>query len=56
MNWAATERRCKHDVARRMDAAYLAMLVADHRLDEDEAIEVARDLTGPLVRRAYKLG
>jgi len=45
----------RHDVARRMDAAYLATLVADHRLDEDEAIEVARDLTGPLVRRAYKL-
>lgn len=46
----------RHDVARRMDAAYLAMLVADHRLEEDEAIDVARDLTGPLVRRAYKLG
>jgi glucuronate isomerase len=45
----------RHDVARRMDAAYLAMLVADHRLEEDEAIGVARDLTGPLVRRAYKL-
>jgi glucuronate isomerase len=46
----------RHDVVRRMDAAYLATLVADHRLDEDEALEVARDLTGPLVRRAYKLG
>ena len=46
----------RHDVARRMDAAYLATLVADHRLEEDEAIEVARELTGPLVRRAYKLG
>jgi glucuronate isomerase len=45
----------RHDVARRTDAAYLATLVADHRLDEDEAMEVARDLTGPLVRRAYKL-
>jgi glucuronate isomerase len=45
----------RHDVARRTDAAYLATLVADHRLDEDEALEVARDLTGPLVRRAYKL-
>jgi len=45
----------RHDVARRMDAAYLATLVADHRLDEDEAMEVARDLAGPLVRRAYKL-
>jgi glucuronate isomerase len=45
----------RHDVARRMDAAYLATLVADHRLEEDEAVEVARDLTGLLVRRAYKL-
>jgi glucuronate isomerase len=45
----------RHDVARRVDAAYLATLVADHRLEEDEALEVARDLTGPLVRRAYKL-
>jgi glucuronate isomerase len=45
----------RHDVARRVDAAYLASLVADHRLEEDEALEVARDLTGPLVRRAYKL-
>ena len=45
----------RHDVARRTDAAYLATLVADHQLDEDEALEVARDLTGPLVRRAYKL-
>jgi glucuronate isomerase len=45
----------RHDVARRTDAAYLATLVADHRLDEDEAMDVARDLTGPLVRHAYKL-
>jgi glucuronate isomerase len=45
----------RHDVARRTDAAYLATLVADHRLDEDEALEVARELSGPLVRRAYKL-
>jgi glucuronate isomerase len=45
----------RHDVARRTDAAYLATLVADHRLEEDEALQVARDLTGPLVRRAYKL-
>jgi glucuronate isomerase len=45
----------RHDLARRTDAAYLATLVADHRLEEDEALEVARDLTGPLVRRAYKL-
>ncbi len=45
----------RHDVARRMDASYLATLVADHRLEEEEAVEVALELTGPLVRRAYKL-
>jgi glucuronate isomerase len=45
----------RHDVARRMDCAYLAKLVAEHRLDEDEAFEVARDLAYNLVRKAYKL-
>jgi glucuronate isomerase len=45
----------RHDVARRMDCAYLAKLIAEHRLEEDEAAEVARDLTYNLVRRAYKL-
>ena len=44
----------RHDVARRVDCAYLAKLVAEHRLDEDEAFGVARDLTYELVRRAYK--
>jgi len=45
----------RHDVARRVDCAYLAELVADHRLDEDEAREVAVDLTYNLVKKAYKL-
>jgi len=45
----------RHDVARRIDCAYLAELVADHRLDEDEAHDVAQDLTSGLVRRAYRL-
>jgi len=45
----------RHDVARRMDAAYLARLVAEHRLDEDEAFELAQELAYRLVRRAYKL-
>ncbi|HEY2860564.1 MAG TPA: glucuronate isomerase [Terracidiphilus sp.] len=45
----------RHDVARRMDAGFLAKLVAEHRLDEDEAAEVAQDLTVGLVRKAYKL-
>jgi len=45
----------RHDVARRMDCVWLARLVAEHRLDEDEAVEVARDLTYHLVRKAYRL-
>ncbi|MDR3739999.1 MAG: glucuronate isomerase [Terracidiphilus sp.] len=45
----------RHDVARRMDASFLARLVAEHRIDEDEAGELAQELTVGLVRRAYKL-
>jgi glucuronate isomerase len=45
----------RHDVARRMDCAFLAQLVAEHRIEEDEAHEVARALAYDLVREAYKL-
>ena len=45
----------RHDVARRVDCAFLGRLVAEGRLDEDEAFEVAKDLTVNLVRKAYKL-
>lgn len=45
----------RHDVARRMDAGFLAKLVAEHRLDEDEAEELAEELTVGLVRKAYRL-
>jgi glucuronate isomerase len=45
----------RHDVARRMDAGFLAKLVAEHRLDEDGAVELAQELTVGLVRKAYKL-
>ena len=45
----------RHDMARRVDCAYLATLVAEHRLDEDEAQEVARDLAYNLAKKAYKL-
>jgi glucuronate isomerase len=31
----------RHDLARRVDAGFLARLVAEHRLDEDEAVETA---------------
>ena len=45
----------RHDVARRMDCAFLAKLVAEHRLEEDEAHEVARALAYDLVKQAYRL-
>ncbi|CTP91036.1 Uronate isomerase [Xanthomonas translucens pv. phlei] len=45
----------RHDVARRVDCAFLAKLVAEHRLDEDEAAEVALDLAYRLPKQAYRL-
>jgi glucuronate isomerase len=45
----------RHDVARRVDCAFLARLVAEGRLEEDEAFELAQELTVGLVRRAYRL-
>jgi len=45
----------RHDVARRVDCAYLARLVAEHQLEEDEAAEVAADLAHHLAKRAYRL-
>ena len=45
----------RHAVARRVACAFLGRLVAEHRLDEDEAFEVVKDLTVGLVRKAYKL-
>ncbi len=45
----------RHDVARRVDCAFLARLVAEHRLAEWEAAELAQELTSGLVRRAYRL-
>jgi len=45
----------RHDVARRMDCVWLAQLVAEHRMDEDEAHELARALAYDLAKAAYKL-
>ncbi len=45
----------RHDMARRVDCSFLAKLVAEHRLEEDEALEIARDLTYNLVKKAYRL-
>jgi glucuronate isomerase len=45
----------RHDVARRVDCAFLGKLVSEHRLDEDEAFDVAHALTYGLVKQAYRL-
>ena len=45
----------RHDVARRVDCAFLARLVAEHRLGEEDAHQVAHDLSYGLVKQAYKL-
>ena len=45
----------RHDVARRVDATFLARLVTRHVLDEAAAHEVAVDLTYNLVKKAYRL-
>jgi glucuronate isomerase len=45
----------RHDVARRIDCSFLARLVAEHRIDEDEAYEIAADLAYGLARKAYRL-
>jgi glucuronate isomerase len=43
----------RHDVARRVNAGYLAGLVAEHRLEEEEAAAIAEDLAADLARRAF---
>ena len=46
----------RHDVARRVDATFLAQLVTRHILDEADAHEVVVDLSARLVRKVYRLG
>lgn len=45
----------RHDMARRIDCGFLAKLVAEHRLPEDEAIETARDLAYHLPKSTFKV-
>ena len=45
----------RHDVARRVDCAFLAELVATHQIDEDEAREWAHALAYGLAKAAYRL-
>ncbi|HEX6682321.1 MAG TPA: glucuronate isomerase [Candidatus Limnocylindrales bacterium] len=45
----------RHDVARRVDAGFLARLVAEHRLCLDEALETMADLAYHLPKKVFKL-
>jgi glucuronate isomerase len=45
----------RHDMARRLDAGYLAGLVAAHRLDEDEALDTLTGLVRAQPRKVFKL-
>ena len=45
----------RHDVARRIDCRFLATLVLEHKIGEDEAFELAPELAYGLAKRAYKL-
>jgi glucuronate isomerase len=45
----------RHDVARRIDCGFLAELVAEHRIEEWEAFDLAHELSYGLAKRAYRL-
>lgn len=45
----------RHDLARRIDADYLAGLVAEHRVDEADAYRLMRALAYDLARETYRL-
>ena len=45
----------RHDVARRVDCAYLAELVRSGQLIEEEAADLAQELAYRLARKAYRL-
>ena len=45
----------RHDMSRRVDAGFLARLVAEHRLTMDEALSTAVDLVVTNPRKAFRL-
>ncbi|MFP5345688.1 MAG: glucuronate isomerase [Actinomycetes bacterium] len=45
----------RHDMSRRLDAGYIAQLVAEHRLGEDEAVDTAVDLVQGRPTEVFKL-
>jgi glucuronate isomerase len=46
----------RHDMSRRLDAGFLAGLVAAHRLSEDEALATLTDLVTTQPRKVFKIG
>lgn len=45
----------RHDASRRIEASFLARLVAEHRISEDRAREIIVDIVDAAPRRAFKL-
>ena len=45
----------RHDMSRRLDSGHLASLVAEHRLDEDEALDTAIHLVSGLPQEVFQL-
>ena len=52
---ASCSMPARHDVARWFDAGFLARLVAEHRLGEEEAAETAIDLVSGRPRKVFML-
>ncbi|HXW33162.1 MAG TPA: glucuronate isomerase [Acidimicrobiales bacterium] len=50
-----TSIRARHDVARRVDCGYLAKLVVEDRLSEDEASLIAPDLAFGCAKRVFRM-
>lgn len=46
----------RHDVARRIDCRFLATMVAEHRISEEEAASLVTKLSYDFAKKAYKLG
>jgi glucuronate isomerase len=44
----------RHDLARRINATFLARLVLEHRLSEADGFELAHDLAYSLARNAFR--
>ena len=45
----------RHDMSRRLDASYLAELVIDHQLSEEDAHAIAKALVSEIPRTAFRL-